>query len=525
MNKLYTMLAQIDTTKRRELILVLLCLIIGFAFRFYTFDHRSLWIDEIHTFNDSKDDLQGQINYYKDNPAYLHPPLFFVLTHLFHPFTNPERDLRLLPLIFGTLSIPLFYFLARCFSPGIAFPCALSLTFMAYAISLSQEGRSYSLILFLGMLGLIFFQKHLKTSKRKYLLLTALVYAILFHMNYSSISFIFFSQILWFYRTDNEVRKPVLSSFLILNGFLLLFCIPWILFIAFNYKGQSLMNPLDKEATGSFASMIYWMLRDWSSHTSLVIVSTILFVLLPFFSKSKKNAILLLAILFLPVSGLYLFCKAFQMTHFISSKYFINFLPLFFITIYLSLGVIETKSELLKKIPRLTMLFMILFIASNLILLPLYYRAEKQNFRGLVAYLKDQIRDGDKIIVANGSDIIGLLHYFKVYPTNRHYSIPFRRVSESEIEHLTTLIGNDKTFVISHSKTYWNQYVQEGTRLWFVVGEIDKQKFEKYTPFVLKGYFDGSFLNGTKFPDDVSMFLFLWDPKSPREKGIDIPFD
>jgi hypothetical protein len=285
------------------------------------------------------------------------------------------------------------------------------------------------------------------------------------------------------------------------------------------------MNPLDKEGTGSFASLIYWMLRDWSSHTSLVIASIILFALLPFFSKSKKNAILLLATIFLPVSGLYLFCKAFQMTHFISSRYFINFLPLFFITIYLSLGVIETKYEPPKKIPSLTMLFMILFIASNLILLPLYYRAEKQNFRGLVAYLKDQIRDGDKIIVANGSDILGLLHYFKVYPTNRHYSIPFRRVSEKEIEHLTTLIGNDKKFMISNSKTYWNQYVQEGTRLWFVVGEIDKQKFEKYTPFVLKGYFDGSFLNGTKFPDDVSMFLFLWDPKSPRQKGIDIPHD
>jgi hypothetical protein len=517
MNKLYTMLAQIEPTKRRELILVLLCLIIGFALRFYTFDQRSLWIDEIHTFNDSRDDLRGQINFYKETPTYLHPPLFFVLTHLFHPFTNPERDLRILPLIFGTLSIPLFYFLAQSFSSAIALPCTLSLTFMAYHISLSQEGRCYSLILFLGMLGLYFFQKHLKTSKRRCLLLTALLYAILFYTSYSSIPFIFFSQILWFYRTDNEVKKPVLSSLLILNGFLLLFCVPWILFIALNYKGQSIMEPFHTEGTGSFASMIYWILKDWSSHASLVIASTILFVLFPFFSKSKRNAIILLAIIFLPTSGLYLFCKASQMTHFISSRYFINFLPLFFITNYMSLGVIETKSEALKKIPRLTMLFMILFIVSNLIILPLYYRSEKQNFRGLVAYLNDQIRDGDKIIVANASDILGILHYFKVYPTNRHYSIPFRRVSEKEIEYRTTLIGDDKTFMISHSKTYWNQYVQEGTRLWLVVGEIDKKKFEKYTPFVLKGYFDGSFLNCHKFPDDVSMFLFLWDPKSPHE--------
>src|SRR3990172_9225595 len=129
MNKLYTMLAQIEPTKRRELILVLLCLIIGFALRFYTFDQRSLWIDEIHTFNDSRDDLKGQIKFYKDNPTFLHPPLFFVLTHLFYPFTSPERDLRVIPLIFGSLSIPMIYFLAQSFSSYIALPCALSLTF------------------------------------------------------------------------------------------------------------------------------------------------------------------------------------------------------------------------------------------------------------------------------------------------------------------------------------------------------------------------------------------------------------
>ena len=91
---------------RKEIIILILCLIIGFALRFHTFDQRSLWMDEFHTFNDSRDDLKGQIEFYKEKPTYLHPPLFFILTHLFYPFNKPERDLRILPLIFGTLSIP-----------------------------------------------------------------------------------------------------------------------------------------------------------------------------------------------------------------------------------------------------------------------------------------------------------------------------------------------------------------------------------------------------------------------------------
>ena len=149
----------------KEMLLLLLCLLLGFALRFYTLDQKSLWIDEIHTFNDSRDGIQDQLKYYKENPTYLHPPLFFVLTHLFYPFEKPERDLRLIPLIFGILSIPMIYFLARSFSPNIAIPCTLSLTFMTYHIYLSQDGRPYSLLMFVGMAALYFFMKHLTDLK------------------------------------------------------------------------------------------------------------------------------------------------------------------------------------------------------------------------------------------------------------------------------------------------------------------------------------------------------------------------
>src|SRR4030067_1497084 len=142
-----------SNSKRKEILVFVLRLIIGFAVRFYTFDQKSLWVDEVHTFNESKDDLKGQLKFYKETPTHLHPPLFFVLTHQFYPFTKPERDLRIIPLIFGTLSIPMLYLLAKSFSSGIALPCALSLAFMTYHISLSQDGRSYLLLMFLGMAG------------------------------------------------------------------------------------------------------------------------------------------------------------------------------------------------------------------------------------------------------------------------------------------------------------------------------------------------------------------------------------
>ena len=509
----------------KEILILLLCLLVGFALRFYTFDQKSLWVDEVHTFNDSRDDLKGQIKFYKENPSYLHPPLFFILTHQFYPFTKPERDLRIIPLIFGILSIPMIYLLARQFSPLIALPCTLSLTFMTYHISLSQDGRSYSLLMFLGMAGLYFFIKHLKTSKKGYLLLVALFFSVLFYTSYSSIPFIVLSQILWFYRPSEEAKRPTLSSFLTLNGLTLLFCLPWIIFLAVNYKGQHLMDPLHTESPGSFGYILYGVLHDWVPHAPLMIVSVILLILSPIFSKFRKNALILLTVFLLPLGGLYIFCRFLNLAHFVTSRYFINFLPLFFITLYLSLEAIEFKFERLKRFLRLRFLFVILFIVSNLIILPLYYRSEKQDFKGLVSYLKGNLRDGDKIIVGGTAFIPPILHYFGGYPKGRHHLLTGSRVSKNEIEYRVYLTYQNIKFSIIYSRSHWFQYFSDGSRLWIVADRTNARRFIEKSPCILKGYFDGSFLNFNRFPNDVSMYLLLWDPSSPDEKGIDMPIE
>jgi hypothetical protein len=510
--------------KPKEIIILILCLIVGFGLRFYSFDQKSLWMDEVHTFNDSRDNLKDQIKFYKENPTFLHPPLFFVLTHQFYPFTKPERELRIIPLILGTLSIPVIYLLSGAFSPSIALPCTLSLTLMTYHISLSQDGRFYALLMFLGMAGLYFFIKHLQTLKKCYLLLVAPLFSALFYTSYSSIPFIALSQILWFYRPNEERKKPSLSSFFILNGLILLLCLPWIIFIIANYKGQPLMDPFHIESPGSPWTIMYGLFHDWVPHAPLTIVSIILLILFPFISKSKRNALILLLVFVLPTGGLYSFCKLLNITHYVTSRYFINFLPLFLITLFLSLNAMELRFERLKRFMRLKLLFVILLIASNLIILPLYYRAEKQDFRGLVTYLKEQLREKDKIFLADMVYFPGILHYFGVYPETRHYLVPFWKLS-GDITHGKSFLYRGQKFTIYHSRTCCTQYVSDGSRLWIVVGKWDAKRLKKNTIGILKGYFDGSFLNYNRFPTDVSMYLFLWDPQSPGEKGIDMEIE
>jgi hypothetical protein len=511
--------------KRKEIFILVLCLLIGFALRFYTFDRKSLWIDEIHTFNDSRDDIRGQLNFYKENPSYLQPPLFFILTHQFYPFTKPERDLRILPLIFGTLSIPMIYLLARQFCPLIGFPCMVSLTFMAYHISLSQDGRAYSLLMFLGMLSLYLFMKYLKTSEKRYLVLSPFFLATLFYMSYSSIPFIAVSQIFWFYRVNKNNKISRMYSWLIFNGILLALCIPWIFFLALHYRGQAMVHPYELRVFPSFWSIVSNVLNDWAPYAPLTIVSVVLLISLLLFLKFRANALILLGLFILPIGGLYLYCRLFSISHFITSRYLICFLPLFFITLYLSLSAIEDRFGKLNKIMSLRLLFVILFIASNLVILPLYYRAEKEDFRGLVNYLKRQLREGDKIFDSDMAYTPGILHYFGAYPEKRHYEIPYYKVSENEIEFRKSFVFQNRNYTIYYSSTCCNRYIANGSRLWIVAGEKNAKKIKGNSPCVLKGYFDGSFLNFNRFPTDASIYLFVLDPLSPHEKGIDMPIE
>jgi hypothetical protein len=396
---------------------------------------------------------------------------------------------------------------------------------MAYHISLSQDGRVYSLLMFLGMMGLYFFMKHLKTQKKIYLFFVALCYAVLFHLSYSSIPFIALSQILWFYKTNELNKKPGLSSFFILNSSILLLCIPWILFVAFYYKGQPMMDPFHAENPGSFVTIVYAVLYDWVPYAPLTIVAVVLLILFPILSKFKKNACVLLTVFVGPIAGLYLFCKLLNISHFITSRYFINFFPLFLITIFLSLDTIEEKFKTLKRFMRLKILFVILFIASNLVILPLYYRSEKQDLRGLANYLKGHLREGDKIFDGSAGHIPGILHYFGTYPEGRHYVVPYWKDPEGKIEFKKSFTYRNRMFTIFHSRTCCNQYVADGSRLWIVASKGAAKKIKGHSPCVLKGYFDGSFLNFTRFPDDAPIFLFLWNPLSSDEKGIDMPIE
>ena len=174
---------------------------------------------------------------------------------------------------------------------------------------------------------------------------------------------------------------------------------------------------------------------------------------------------------------------------------------------------------------RLKLLFVILFIASNFLILPLFYHSQKQDHKGLVLYLKGHLRPGDKIFDGDRIYTPGILHYFGVYPEGRHYVAHFKQDHEKIIEFKKSFSYRNEIFTIYYSNTCCNQYIADGSRLWIVTGKESAKEIKRNIPCALKGYFDGSFSNFARFPMDASMYLFLLDPKSPEEKGIDMPIE
>jgi hypothetical protein len=195
------------------------------------------------------------------------------------------------------------------------------------------------------------------------------------------------------------------------------------------------------------------------------------------------------------------------------------------VSLYLSLNAIEARFERFRKFVRPKLLFVLFFVMSNLIILPFYYRFEKQDFRGLVTYLSNQLQEGDKIFVTSDGYILGIIHYFRNYPKERHYFFPLQKGSGNEMEFRVPFIHKDRRFVIYHSKHCCDQYVSDASRLWIVADKYSAKEIQRRSLAAQKGYFDGSYRNLDKFPDDASMYLFLWNSSSAIKEESQKPID
>jgi 4-amino-4-deoxy-L-arabinose transferase-like glycosyltransferase len=138
--------------------------IVGVLLRFYRLNFQSFWTDEgLQYFIASADSFKGMF----DRLSYtFHPPLSYLISHIFLQFGSSDVFLRLPSTLFGIASLPLYYILTqRMTSKRTAIFAVLVFAVSPLHIWYSQDGRMYAQLLFLSLLSTVLLLQVLTRGK------------------------------------------------------------------------------------------------------------------------------------------------------------------------------------------------------------------------------------------------------------------------------------------------------------------------------------------------------------------------
>jgi mannosyltransferase len=189
---------------------------------------QSLWFDEGYTLWMSRFSPK---DIWHILPIDTSSPLYYILLHYWTKcFGNSEFSLRALSALFGTISIPLFYLLARKI---LADKWSVVLAMMLYAVSFfqiwyAQEARCYALLVFLS-LGSIYCLL-LSLDSRNTLRLCGLVLFLTASLYTHNMAVFYLPglAVVWLvYPAESTIRARVRDALLVFAGALLLY-LPWL---------------------------------------------------------------------------------------------------------------------------------------------------------------------------------------------------------------------------------------------------------------------------------------------------------
>jgi uncharacterized membrane protein len=360
--------------------------------------------------------------------------VYVLLTHFWIQFFGTsEASTRLLPALFGTLSVLLTYVLGReLFGKRVGLVAALLTSLSAFQVYYSQEIRYYSLFVMCALLSYLLLLRALRTGKAVYFALYALAGIVMFY-SHSYAVFVLAAQNLYFALSWKRVR-PLLGTWLVWQAVVALAILP------------ALMLPADKVISGR-AAVMKWIPDPplWqpffdaagyivpiyrSSKVALAIVPLLALIALAVvaFVKGReewwaaarqtaagikqgvageRDKLLLLGCwLLCPVFIPFFMSKIFGPMYL--SRYTISATPAFYILAALA---ILAGRKLLPVYVSLALLAVL--VAPGM--LEYYTRPVKGEWREAAAYLRERSRPGD-VLLADYSDSLVLSWYDKDVP-------------------------------------------------------------------------------------------------------------
>lgn len=373
-------LSKIILNRKQELVIktdnmVILILLIGSFLRvvYYllnfplNFDEAVVW--KLSTDNDLQDLLTG--NYWE---VRFHPPLYYLLNHLYVQINNSEYFLRFPSLLFSILSLYILYKLVKINTDRkTALYSIILYSFLPFSLFYSIQLRVYSLLF---LISLLYFYHYELTKRNSIFWYSFISLGIVgFKLDYS---FVFTYLIINFYYLFSTRKHISYIKWIMANFLILLSIIPSYIYFLYHKSTLATLSSINwvpihglRSLWNVFAELIYS--EKYSSYLFqsnkllLISVSTllsvyILIILYQSFSSGRKY-LLFNCVLFIPI--LISFCLNFFYPVFISKSIFISSAGL---VVLLAVFVRDHLESYLA----LKMAFLIVTIISFIIIYPFF---------------------------------------------------------------------------------------------------------------------------------------------------------
>ncbi|HOI14000.1 MAG TPA: glycosyltransferase family 39 protein [Methanoculleus sp.] len=356
----------------------------GALLRLSNLGGNSLWLDEAMTLAFSRQSLAGI--WETTAAGEFNPPLFYWLEHGMLLFGESEFVLRLLPALFGILTIPVVYLIGAEFrDQNVGLIAAALLAFSPFHIFYSQEARAYAPMLFFFSLALLFYVRAGRSDEVRSWVLFGVFSAAAFWMHFYAIVPV--AALILHALVTRSVRAPVLSAAVFVAASLPLLIVTFSLFLVRTSSAPTfgMQGP----------DLIYQILFQTSGSSGPVLVSfTLLFLLGVAYTwrEDRDGALLLVFMMALPLAASLILSSRMPMF----PRYLIYLLPVYFIGIasaYPALrGLVRERWAVC------------IFIAAAVIagapFLATYYTVpQKSDWRGFAAELGGMTGEGDLVVM------------------------------------------------------------------------------------------------------------------------------
>lgn len=419
-------------------IAVLLLIIIGGALRFYHLGEKSLWVDEAKAVQISKH-FEDILPYTQKGNT---PPLRYYMSHYLQMGYPPETFLRLPSAIASLLCIPLIFGLgARMWNTKVGLLAAFFFTFSPWQIHHAQDGRMYSVFLFLIIASLYVLMRAQQSRRMRWYLVLGGLFALGSYLNYFALwtSFIItiyiaFILVIEFWRKKTS-REPFTRFFV--KGLAVTLIVAALLYLPWLVNVSSLLKKYDEPKVTSatveprapglnpFGTQYDWSYFDgfvkelgtenrFAAWALAALAAAGLIA-----AMQKRRDVFLLSILWFGIPLIILSLSSVRW--FFPPRYLIYYHPVYLVLA--SIGIVAA-CDLAKNIPlsaptqnrlrgAMILALLVFFLIPFAKDIQSYFRQEKQDWRGAARYLEQSMNPGDTLLTGQAWSEQAFMFYYR----------------------------------------------------------------------------------------------------------------